>query len=451
MAEVDTSSYPKAVAPPNPLDVAHKLGTIQQQSLGIDKAKLDQANQGLQYLTRAFSMVGPDATKEQYLKIGQDIVKMGLVKPEMLNTYAERLNAAPTPRAFYDEIMTSAASHQEMINWHLGPNGLADTGQTITPIRTPGKTGIPIATDRPWQKQIPPTTPVVTPENQPALLGAQPPDIAPGSGAVPGPRLPTAAPSQGAPAAPQSRLPVAVPQVPPMVTPSRAQAAPAGVPVDPAGAPVPRGPVTGPPAMFTEGKAAYTADQDVSTQRLTALKPVLKAFPMIEGLRTGPTTEGFNKIVATLKANHIIPTSANDPTAIYQEVNKYLSQYLKGRGGRSDADLAAAEKSSPNVGVQLNPALLNLTRSAIAQDRLEALRAPAFEGKDYSKYGAHKALFPATIDEKALALDTMPKEERKALIADMQAKGQTLDGQKFWRGIQLAIKHKLYDKALLED
>ena len=87
MAEVDTSSYPKPVAPPSLLDVAQKVGSLQQQQLGISQQKLDQANQALGYMTRAMGSLGPDANKEEYAAVAQNAVKQGLVPQAQLNTY----------------------------------------------------------------------------------------------------------------------------------------------------------------------------------------------------------------------------------------------------------------------------------------------------------------------------------------------------------------------------
>jgi hypothetical protein len=181
-----------------------------------------------------------------------------------------------------------------------------------------------------------------------------------------------------------------------------------------------------PPPLFEEGTKALTADQALAAQKMTAVKPALEAMKILPGLRSGPGTAQFNGAVAFLKANNLIPTDKeNDPTVVYQEANKYLSQYLKGRGDRSDADLAAAEKSSPNVGTQLNPALVKLTRTAIAQDRIEAARANTFtkSGRtDYQNYGAHRATFPQSIDDRAFGLDIMPEGEANSLVSRMLKK-----------------------------
>src|SRR6266403_5527471 len=112
--EADTSSY-KQPLPVSPLDVAGKIGGLQSQALGINQQKLDQANQGLTYMTRAMGALGPNASKEDYIKAADTAVQMGLVPAQQLNVFKQRAMAAPTSQSFYNEFMTTAAQHQQQI------------------------------------------------------------------------------------------------------------------------------------------------------------------------------------------------------------------------------------------------------------------------------------------------------------------------------------------------
>lgn len=446
MTEIDTSSYPKGQLPVSPLDLAQKLGTIQSQKLGIDQQKLDQANQALGYMTRAMGSLGPNASKEDYAKVGQNAVDMGLVPQDKLNIYMERLQAAPSAGDFYNEFTTAAAGHQQQIDYHLGRPGESANGQTVTPTVVSPKPGFgqrPIGL--PVQQQPPPTAPTVDENNQPRALGAQPAQLAPGTVAQPTP-LPAARPA-GPVTSPAVQGPssnfggnvVSANVEPPTFTDRYGAAFPQA-----------RGAATGTKPMFEEGKHQMMEDQANAAQKMTAVKPAILALKLLPGLRSGPGTEPFNKAVAFLKANNIINTAQeNDPTVIYQEANKYLSQYLKGRGGRSDADLAMAEKSSPNVGVQLNPALQNLTRSAVSQDRIEAARPTAFEGQDYSKYGQHRATFPQSVDERAFQLDLMAPAESKKLVDQMHDKykknPKSPEALKFFHSLDIAKKQGFFN------
>jgi hypothetical protein len=207
-----------------------------------------------------------------------------------------------------------------------------------------------------------------------------------------------------------------------------------------------------PPPLFEKGTQALSEDQALSTQRMTAVKPALEGLKLLPGLRTGLGTAQFNAAVGFLKANNLITTQEeHDPTVIYEKANKYFEQYLKGRGGRSDADLAAAAKSSPNVSTQLNPALVDLTRTAIAQDRIEAARANTFTKsgrKDYQNYGEYRATFPQSIDDRAFKLDLMPEGESTKLVDQMHEryKKNPRDAQalKFFKSLDIAKSEGYY-------
>ncbi len=455
MAEVDTSSYPRPTAPPSLLDVAQKVGGLQTQQLGIQQQKLDQANQALGYMTRAMGSLGPNATKEQYIGAAQTAARMGLVPPETVQIFAQRAQASPSSQAFYNEFMTAAADHQQQINYHLGQPGETNTGQTITPTVTSVKPGFGVRpTGLPVQIQTPPGATVMGPDNVPTTVGAQPPQLAPGSVAGP---TPLGLPAQRPPAAIPG--PIASPSI---VGPSAnfggtvtgAQIGPTTTPNQAVADrfPQPRGFAAGTPPNFEAGQKALAEDQANATNKMTAAKPAILALKLLPGLKTGPGTEPYNKAVAFLKAQGVIPTGKeNDPTVVYQEADKYLHQYLKGRGGRSDADLAAAEKSSPGVGIQLNPALQHLTQSAIAQDRIEAARPTAFTGagrKDFQNYGEHRATFPQSIDERAFQLDLMPKEDSQKLVDQMhnkyKANPKNPEALKFFNSLDLATKQGFF-------
>jgi hypothetical protein len=442
MAEIDTSSYPKPALPVAPLTV-QQLGAMQQQKLQIDQSKLDQANQALGYMTRAMGSLGPDASKDDYIAVANNAAKMGLVPPDTVKIFAERAAAAPDSKSFYNEFMTAAAGHQEQIDYHLGKPGTVDNGQQIQPVVSsvkPGFGGVkPLGL--PIQQQPPPTAPTVNASGQPQALGAQAPQLPVGAapaGAIPGQFRP-------------GRLPVE--------QPAPAISGPTGptvdkTPVTPTSFanrfPTPQGPVTGTPPLFDEGKKAYTEDQLLASQKMTAIKPAILGLNLIQGMKTGPGTEAWNKGVAFLKAQGLIKTEEeNDPTAIYQEANKYFSQYLKGRGGRSDADLAAAEKSSPNVGVQLNPALQKLAKSAVAQDMIEAARPSAFGNRtDYQNYGQHRAAFPQSMDQRAFEAAIASPEERQKLVDQMHNKYKKNpndpEALKFFRSLDVAKKADMF-------
>lgn len=429
---VDTSSYPKAALPvaQSPLDIASKLGNLQSQQLGISQQKLDQTNQALTYMTRAMGSVGPEGTKKQYFDVAQNAVNMGLVPQQMLNTYAQRLEAAPTPQAFYNEAMTAMATHKEQLDYQLGQQGSLNNGQTIQPTLSspkPGFGGVR-SSGMPIQVEPPPTAPVVNPETgQQGMFGGQNLPLAPGRVRSPG-------------ALPVGPIPGVQGQSNNFggnVVGATAEA--------PTPAMTPKGPATAAPVMFNEGVKQYTEDQNLSTAKLTAIKPALQALPLLEGLTTGIGTDTYNKALAGLSNLGFLSPGMTDKVKVRQEVEKKLAQYVGSNpvGQRSDAAQTLAEAGSPSPKVQINPALIKLTKDAIILDRVQAARAGAFEGQDYSKYGQHRSTFPARVDERAFGLDLMDPKERNNLLEEMKKKRNTFEGKKFWNTLQMVDKQGL--------
>ncbi len=407
MAEVDTSSYLKPGAPKSALENAIGYGQLQstvnnnqlqQQALqsgaiGIDKDKLALVNTQMGLMANELSaMSDGNFTKEQAAERLQRYAKTHGMPEPVVNQMMQELQQSPDVKTYSDMNLRRMMTVQERLNRQYGGGTVADTGDQLQP----GVTASPAAgggftpAGPPINKQLPVGQPTVDNRQGSPTFGQ------PG---VVGPR----GPAFGSP-------PVN-PQVPSLK----------GAVAQPAPASQPGFIPTGAPPLYDEGKKLFNADQELATQKLTNAKPALLALDLLPGLRSGPGTDTWNKAVAGLKANGIISTDkANDPTAVYQEVDKYLNQYLKGRGDRSDADLQQAAKSSPNPGTQINPALLKLTQTAVAQDRIEAARAAAFKGNDFQNYGKHRSEFPAGQDERAFIVDKMTPDQKQELAKDLK-------------------------------
>lgn len=455
MTEVDTSSYPKATMPVSPLETAGKVGALHQQKLQIDAAKMDQANKALGFMTRAMGSLGPNATKEEYAAVAQNAVNQGLVPQAQLNSYMERLQKAPTAQAFYNEFITAASETQKQMDYHLGVMGNNATGQTVTPTvrsQQPGFGERPVG--MPVQQQLPPSTPTVNPDTgQPQMLGPVPAVAAPGAAVGPAP-LPAQRPSSLPVERPMAAAPAPTTgPTGPTVRRTDLEPATFAERID-AAFPRSTGPATGPNPLFEEGKKAYTEDQRNSGQRAFAIKPAIQALKLMPGLATGPGTEQFNQLVAAAKAWGIVDTKAeSDPTALRQELNKKLAQYVGSSpiGQRSDAQQALAEAGSPNPKVQITQALQNLTRDAIALDRVQILKPNAFKGEKFADYVKHGGNFPTTVDERALTLDLMDDKERDRLVAKMKSDYKNDDiaakkkATRFFETVDLAKTAKIYD------
>lgn len=447
--EADTSSY-KQPMPVSPLDTAAKVGALQQQKQSIDAGKMANANTALQHMTRAMTSLGPDATKEEYAAVGENAVRQGLVPKEQLNVYMERLQKAPTPKDFFNEFATAAATLQEQLNYHLGVPGQSATGQTVTPTVTSVKPGFgQRPTGMPVQMQAPPTSVAFDENGQPRALGAQPPQLAPGTAAVPTP-LPAGRPVEAAP----RPLPVQRTTGPTGETVRRTDLEPTTFDNRFDGAfPQARGAAAGPTPLFEEGKKSYAQDQLNSSTRAQSIKPAIQALKLMPGISTGPGTDQFNQAVAALKAWGLVDTKENDPTVIRQEINKKLAQYVGGSpvAQRSDAAQTLAEAGSPNPKIQLTQALQSLTRDAVALDRVQILKPQAFKGQKFDDYIKHTGNFPQSVDEKALTLDLMDDKERDKLVTRMKSEYKNGDATakkratKFFETLQLARDAKLYD------
>lgn len=460
MTDVNTDSYPKPAALPvekTILDQVQQFQQIDSTQLAQQQAKLNQANQALGYMTRAMGSLGPDATKEQYLAVGQNAVNMGLVPPNMLNSYVERLQAAPDAKSFYNEFTTAAATHQETINYHLGQPGVYSNGQTDQPVVTSPKPGFGMRpTGLPIQRQLPPTTPTVDNNNQPGYQGPTPAVAPPGVATQPGQRLPI----QNQPTAqpPKPMLPVGKGNVSNDGTITGVDVQDIPAPNQPVQNryPSPSGPKSGPPPMFEEGKNAYAKAQLTAGAKAQALKPLIQAIPLMQtpGFLSGPLTDQFTKAVAGLKSTGLINIKdTDDPTAIRQEAVKKLYQYLSGSPAaqRSDSAQTLKEAGSPNPNVQILPALIKLAKDQVALDRIEIAMPNAFKGKDLQNFSKHVGTFPQSVDERAFILDQDPPEKSQALVDKMLAQRlsknnrERLEAEKFLHSLDIADEQGFYN------
>lgn len=455
MAEVpaiDTSSYKSALpVGKSPLDTVQQLGTIQQQAINIDQSKLKLMNDRFAIINNELSTLANDEniTHDKVIAKMNTLSKMGLVPKPMLQEFYNDLPKDPKQlKASIEQTLQRGMSVLEKLNFQYGVPGIINTGQAIIPTVTSPRFGVR-ATNAPIQTQVPPTASTVNPVTmQPQMLGPQGYQGAPPGVGVP---LPVAPQIKTVPGAPSGAMaPIAPPPAALPVAPAAEASKEAPLPVAPAtpAIPQPSGPVTGAPPLFDEGKKDYTADQALATQKMTAVKPALEALKLMEGLQSGPGTEAFNRVVAGLKTWGVIPTTANDPTAVYQEVNKYLNQYIQQSGSRSDADLAQKEMSNPNITTQINPALIKLTQNTIAQDRIQAARPGAFKSQDYSKYGQHRSQFPQSMSIEAAAFDLFPQDKRKEVWDQNleKAKKGNKEAIKFFKTLEIMREQNMHSE-----
>lgn len=456
MAEVDTSSYPKLpTSPPNFLDVAGKYQGLQQGQQAIQSNALSIQKQQLDQIQQRFTAISgqiPGLLSKKDLNEGditnfyQNNVKEKLITPDMAATEIGQIPpTAGMPSAQAAQVLKNHLSNKlqmgmnimDALKFHLGDSGTINNGAVQQPTLIspkPGFGGLPnggvVGTQPGIPSQLPPGTPIVS-QGQPG----QPPQGTPG---YVGPTN-----TNPLPVGPMANPPATAPQ-------SMGGGKVNGINIGPdtgAGAKPQPFTASGNPPQFDEGKKQLAADQDMATQRLTAIKQAQQALPLMAGIMSGPTTATFTNALATAKAYGIISTTVNDPVIARQEVLKKLNAYVGSSplAGRSDAGLLQTEASSPNPNIQNLPALKKLTVDAISMDRLQAARAGAFNNQDLSKYPTFRSTFPAQMDERAFGLDLMEPKERNELLTRMTKNANTFEGKKFWKSLKIVDDQGLID------
>lgn len=450
MADVSSYALPTQKSPlelaGGIADVQHKFGALQQQQqqiqsggLTIDKQKLDLINTQFGLMNQELSTLinDPSISKEQAAKRLTTFADTYKFPPQVSQHMLSELQAAKDVQTFAKTALTRGMATQEKVNNLYGQPGFVGNGQTATPVVTSPmlNRGLPKPVGIPIQQQIPPSTETVDENNVPRLQGPTPAVLPPGTAA--GPQLLPIAPT------PQNFRSGLTTQAPNQVVQDRNPY------------PAASGPAVGTTPLFEEGKKQYSTALANAGAKMQAAKPAIQALPLMStpGFLSGPLTDQFTNAVATLKSVGFIDTaSENDPTVIRQEVVKKLANYLSNSpvGQRSDAAQTLKEAASPSPKVQLLPALIKLTKDAVALDRVEAAMPNAFKSKDYSKFGSHMATFPQSVDERAFTLDLETEDKAKSLVDGMakrlQSKSQreVNEANKFFKSLRIAKEQGFY-------
>ncbi len=334
---------------------------------------------------------------------------------------------------FINQQIARAQSIGEALTYNFGQPGGIQNNQTYQPTLTSNKPGFGVrSVGQPIQQQIPVTQPVIDQSGREVLQGPTPSVAAPGAVVAPPPV--------------NSRLPVAP------LPPANVNAGPAPVQnKDQTRVGAPSGPAIGQPVLFEENKKAHVADYQQAGEIIQNLRPLQQAYKLIDEFnpRSGPLSEQINKLAATLKANNIIQTDIkNDPTAIYQEINKKLMQFVAQQGAPSDKQQAAQFEGNPSLKTQIPQALKKLTYDTIALQRSRAILPHMYEGKDYGNknFNAERFINTNSISEKAIMFDYLKTDKEKdALLEEMGKKRNTKEGRDFWKTFYAADKANLID------
>lgn len=448
--DVDTSSY-KNDPQPSLLDTAGKFGAlqaqqqgIQRQGIGIEADKLKLAGERLGMLSKEYTtlladndvMTGAPAATAKVQAMGQRMVNLGVIPANMFGEFVKSVPTDPKQiPQFIQQQMARVQTIDEAVRYHQGQLGpQIANGQTIQNTRWSPKTGL-IAEGQPIQQQIPVTQPVINKEGREVTQG---------------PTESVAAP--GAVVGPPNRLPVApnVNMGPPLVSnKNQAQVTP-GNPRSPVTVPEPTGPAVGQPVSFETNRLSHVKDYEEAASTLQATRPLIKAYKLIDEFnpRSGPGTETWNKWVAAAKTWGIVDTqNVNDPTAVYQQINKYLAQNIAQQGAPSDKQQAQQALGSADIGKQILPALKKLTYDTIALQRGRAILPYMYNSADYGSknYQEEKGKNIHQLSQKALMLDHVKDDkEYNAILEDMKKKRNTPEGRKFERTLE-AMKRGGWD------
>lgn len=428
--DIDTSTYPK-YEQKGFLDKAQQFQAVESNAIGINAQKLKLVNEQFGLINNELGKLAnePNISKEQAAQRLDTFTKTFNLPPQVRQHMLGELQSSPDVKSFAENAIRRGMSTMEAVNFQYGTPGMVNTGAAQVPVATSPKTGVR-QTGAPIQQQLGPAqlnTPIDV-QDESGVTTKQPlQKFIQDTGGT------TQAPGQIAPAATQAG-------------PRPSWAAPPA-----AAAPQKRTGIEGPNPMLAPGTKMRAEDQELATQKMTDVKPAIEALRVLKGIQTGPGRPALNELAAFLKGNNIIATDkVDDPTVLFQEGNKYLAQYVQKNGSRSDADLASREISNPNVGTQINPALMNLTKKVIAFDRAQAIREKAFGGADNSKYGEHRSSFPQSIDTRALNLDLLDPDERNKVFSEVEKSLDSKDKQERIKAERFVKTYKLAKKFIYE-
>jgi len=435
MAELtaDTSSYPKAQLPVSPLDMAGKLGSLQQQNqqiqsgaLTIDKQKLDLVSQHMAIANHELSILAndPDLSQKKVTDTLNRIAKTTNMPPEVYQKMHQEYEAAGNDPAklkqTVDLNLRRGMSVAEQLANQYGTPGMIDNGQTSTPVQTSQQKGtvLPMsvapAVKPALQHQIPPTAEGV---DTARVLPTGAPNPNYGAKSFVGPQpsaLPVAPPKTTGPTGPTVRRTDMEPTTFNDRFPSRvATSLPPGA---------------GEAVALSAGAGAKAAAEGRHRAAMfnREVFPLNQAIPALEKLGpkgTGPGTETINHLKSFALSNipGVKESDFNGTVADYDKAKKYLTDFVNQTGSSGTNDkLAAAFAGNPSVGIS-NAAAVDVAKSALALRRMQQAEDIAFEksglpDEDRQKFAIR---FNQEQDPRAYGADVMGKDKLKKLIEGM--------------------------------
>ena len=169
------------------------------------------------------------------------------------------------------------------------------------------------------------------------------------------------------------------------------------------------------------GQSAYAADTAMQRslgQRISPLENALSVLRANPNLATGPGQAQFANAATAITQSLGLPTP-NQATA-YQELSKYLTQYMRNMPGANRSDLAQleAQAASPNP-EQSRPAMETLLAKAVGYERMQTApldwfnqqyRSTGDAARNSGQYLLRASNWAKTQDPVAYAVDEMTPE-----------------------------------------
>jgi len=439
MAEVDTSSYPKAQSF-NLLGIASEaqsLANAKQQNqllqtgnaqakVGLQQSQIDLAHQQYGQLSQFIGSLAQDPRVGTPDGPGlvtaatQQAVHQGWITPAIAQE--ELANMPKDPAALPQYLQTLNTRVQDAAGQFrqiYGEAGTINNGNQIIPVRTSPIAGvqriganIPVQTSPSERNQLVPG------------VNAQGQQTATPMGQV----LQKAGqnPLNGMPMDPGNQL------MAPGTAPQNALAQPASAIQPVAGGGVATTPAAGQvDAIATQqraGSEAYALAQQHEATFQNDVLPLTKSIEQLQALGatgTGPGTDTINQWKSFAQSMGIGPIAGIDPDKItsYDEAKKYLTSYAASIGSTGTNDkLAAAFAGNPSTGIS-NAAAVNVAKTALAMRRMQnaQVRSFAATGQSPGEYNQYAATFNAKQDPVAYGFDMMDGSQRQKYFKGLSA------------------------------
>lgn len=501
MAEVDTSSYPKPVAPKSFVEQVQGFNQLDLQERAIKQADLTIEKQKLELMKQRFGELNsqltgllnkPDLSQEDLVQAAQRNVKLGFMPADQAAAFISTIpptqgmtpqQAQQTLRGFVGNTIQHVRTVDQAIDFHYGRQGTQTDNQNTFSgtIANPAQGGgFTAATKTPIQ--LPPNTESVDnsltlPNGQPnpnylsrGLLGATGPSGPQPVAPVPAPRPANAPFFQGEgriepQAAPQTAPPSLKSMTAGAVGPTRERidlegTTPAKNFDDRFGASFPNRVVTAPPpgvasAIETVGGQSgkdYAAALGRARNFQADLYPAQAALHALKELgpqAIGPGTETFNdlkRVIVTWLPN-VDPKIVND-VSNFDQLRKYLVQTARTSGNTGTNDqLAASFEGNPNVKMS-TAGVDTVLKSIIALRRMENAQTILFDkqGLPPNEYSKWVAKNQNVFDPRAFGFPMMDKTAKEKLVKSLSK----AERQKFEYTLHFANEAKMIEPPQLK-